>query len=94
MSDQPEEMGAFFNARAEGYDDHMRKVLDAPAFYGAIAEAVAPTDDPIAVLDLGCGTGLELAGIFARARKVSTDHWGMNLTHTRRLRRNFEQEDL
>lgn len=70
MSDPPEEMGAFFDARADDYDDHMRKALDTPAFYGAIADAITPTDDPITILDLGCGTGLELAGIFARAPRA------------------------
>jgi tRNA (cmo5U34)-methyltransferase len=67
MPDLPEEMDAFFNARADGYDEHMREVLDAPAFYGAIAAAIQPTSDPIAILDLGIGTGLELEGIFAHA---------------------------
>lgn len=70
VSNPPEEMGAFFDARADDYDDHMRKVLDAPAFYGAIADAITPTDDAITILDLGCGTGLELAGIFARAPRA------------------------
>lgn len=64
---QPEEMAAFFDARALTYNDHMQQVLDVPAFYQAVVEAILPTAAPVTILVLGCGTGLELEYIFARA---------------------------
>ena len=68
MSDTPEEMKAFFDARIEGYDEHMAESLeDFPEFYSKIATPFPITNDPINVLDLGAGTGIELEFIFAKA---------------------------
>lgn len=62
-----EPMAAFFDARAVTYEAHMRTtVADFEGFYRAIAQAVPETAAPIEILDLGCGTGLELAAILDR----------------------------
>ena len=59
-----EEMAAFFDARLEGYDDHMlNEIEDARLFYPFTADCL-PKDDGAHVLDLGCGTGLELEEYF------------------------------
>ncbi|MCB0160402.1 MAG: class I SAM-dependent methyltransferase [Caldilineaceae bacterium] len=67
----PEEMAAFFDLRAEGYDQHIRGYVftetEFNQFYAALVAPIAPTDRPIQVLDLGCGTGLELEFLFRRA---------------------------
>ncbi len=52
----PEEMKAFFDARVEGYDEHMSS-LDCATFYSTVAEPLAYTSELIQVLDLGAGTG-------------------------------------
>lgn len=72
MSERPvEEMDAFFDARADGYDSHMeRTVTDFAEFYQAIATEITPTSQPISILDIGCGTGLELSGILQNAPKA------------------------
>jgi tRNA (cmo5U34)-methyltransferase len=66
-----EAMVDFFNARAAGYDDYNRDyIFEGPSFaqfYGALASAIPDTDEPLRILDLGVGTGLELEFIFARA---------------------------
>jgi tRNA (cmo5U34)-methyltransferase len=62
-----EEMAAFFDARVATYDDHMRGLDHAERFYSLIPTTFPETAGPIQVLDLGCGTGLELAGIFQKA---------------------------
>ncbi len=55
-----EEMSAFFDNRAGIYDEHMRThILGAGEFYPATAKHL-PMQPIAKVLDLGCGTGLEL----------------------------------
>lgn len=65
---EPERMGDFFDARADGYEKHMQQfVQDFEEYYKAIADPISPTQDKIRILDLGCGTGLELKPIFGKA---------------------------
>lgn len=71
MSDHPETMRDFFNSRSADYDRHMRENVTAfEEFYRAVARQIPETDHPVEILDLGCGTGLELEGIFARAPRA------------------------
>lgn len=59
-----ERMDVFFNNRVDGYDAHM---LDdsgpAKLFYPFTAEQL-PRNENASLLDLGCGTGLELEYYF------------------------------
>jgi tRNA (cmo5U34)-methyltransferase len=62
-----EEMSSFFNLRAEGYDNHMEEtVSEFDTFYNRVSEPMTETMEPLKIIDLGCGTGLELTGIFKR----------------------------
>lgn len=57
-------MAEFFDSRLEIYDDHMRTNIDsAEEFYRFTAEQL-PKTPGCRVLDLGCGTGLELEYYF------------------------------
>lgn len=75
MSDETaehaEEMAAFFDTRAAGYDAHMRGyVYDETTFarfYETLASPIPRTTEPIQILDLGCGTGLEIEALLRRA---------------------------
>ena len=59
-----EKMSDFFEARLEGYDEHMLKnIASATEFYPFTA-AQLPKAPGCRVLDLGCGTGLELEAYF------------------------------
>lgn len=59
-----EQMADFFEARLDFYDEHMlRDILGAAEFYPFTAECL-PKNKDATVLDLGCGTGLELEEYF------------------------------
>ena len=59
-----EQMADFFEARLDFYDEHMlRDILGAVEFYPFTAECL-PKNKDATVLDLGCGTGLELEEYF------------------------------
>ena len=65
---KPEKMNEFFNKRAASYDDHMKNnVNNFEKYYKKIAEPIAKTNERIKILDIGCGTGLELEYIFEKA---------------------------
>lgn len=62
-----EAMASFFDTRAESYNAHMRHNCNLDRLYEAVAAQIPETQEPIAILDLGCGTGMELAAVFRRA---------------------------
>ena len=55
-----EKMSDFFEARIDGYDEHMlTNIESAEEFYPFTAKQLPATEN-CHILDLGCGTGLEL----------------------------------
>jgi tRNA (cmo5U34)-methyltransferase len=56
-----EEMGSFFNARIDEYEQYMLRECN--TLYTEVAKLI-PTTRGLKLLDLGCGTGLELDEIF------------------------------
>lgn len=64
--DTLEKMDAFFNERALSYDDHMLKDLGLDEFYEDIARQFTGLNESDSLLDLGCGTGLELERLYAK----------------------------
>ena len=55
-----EKMDDYFAARVEGYDDHMRTNIEGSSQFYAYTASLLPQEPDSRVLDLGCGTGLEL----------------------------------
>ena len=59
-----EKMADFFENRLDGYDEHMMSNIEsADEFYPFTAKQL-PTAENCHILDLGCGTGLELEEYF------------------------------
>lgn len=72
-----ETMSDFFTARLEGYDEHMlEEVNGCREGYLKLAEALPC--GIASLLDLGCGTGLELEQIFRRFPEISVT--GIDMT--------------
>lgn len=61
-----EKMSDFFEARLAGYDEHMRADIEGAAEFYPFTVALLPRDPGAFVLDLGCGTGLELEYYFGK----------------------------
>lgn len=69
MNEAPEKMDEFFNTRADIYDVQQVKNIDGgEKCYHEIARYVP--SDAKTLLDLGCGTGLELESIFNKLPSI------------------------
>lgn len=72
MKEKIEEMASFFDARAEGYDQHMRdNIQNFSQYYQALAKPLEKRGDTFQLLDLGCGTGLEFPYLLEAAPQAS-----------------------
>ena len=60
-----ERMDDFFAARINGYDEHMKKDIAGSSEFYAYTASLLPATANAQVLDLGCGTGLELEEYFS-----------------------------
>jgi tRNA (cmo5U34)-methyltransferase len=63
---EAEEMGAFFDRRADGYESHMKNIGFDSETYRRASAPLPQTDKRVRILDLGCGTGMELQFLFER----------------------------
>lgn len=64
MNSMLEKMDKFFENRLSGYDEHMLTSIDCAGEFYKFTAARLPRETEAEILDLGCGTGLELQEYF------------------------------
>ena len=92
-----EKMDDFFAARVSGYDEHMRATIEgADTFYSYTASLlpVAGGTKDANVLDLGCGTGLELEQYFKLAPQAHVTGIDLSEAMLNALKQKFPDKKL
>lgn len=88
-----EKMDEFFAVRAEGYDEHMlNEVGGCRECYAKMAELVPVGTKNL--LDLGCGTGLELEGIFKRFPEISVTGIDLSKAMLEKLSEKYSDKNI
>ena len=59
-----EKMDDFFTSRIDGYDEHMKSNIEGASLFYKFTASLLPVIENAKILDLGCGTGLELEEFF------------------------------
>lgn len=86
-----EKMGAFFDARLAGYDAHMLADIEGAGEFYPYTASLLPDGN---ILDLGCGTGLELEYYFSRNPEAAVTGIDLALGMLRALKEKFPDKEL
>ena len=89
-----EKMGDFFDARLEGYEAHQLTTIDDAAEFYPFTAGQLPRGPGATVLDLGCGTGLELGYYYELAPAAHVTDVDLAPGMLDELRRKFSDKDM
>lgn len=89
-----EKMGAFFDSRLDGYEEHQLTCIAGATEFYPFTAACLPLDQNASILDLGCGTGLELEYYFQQnpTARVTGIDLAEGMLHA--LKRKFQAHDV
>jgi tRNA (cmo5U34)-methyltransferase len=85
-------MSSFFNQRAEIYDNHMLDEMSLTEFYDEIEQCIKTDKSLINLLDLGCGTGLELERVFKLYKDAKVTAIDLSEKMLEKLRQKLEDK--
>ena len=89
-----EKMSDFFEARLDGYDQHMMTNIESAAEFYPFTARQLPISAGCHVLDLGCGTGLELAEYFPLNPLCKITGMDLSKGMLNELKRKFGSRDI
>ncbi len=89
-----EEMASFFENRLAGYDEHMKTEIDNSWEFYPFTASLLPSFPGCRVLDLGCGTGLELEAYFRRCPQAAVTGIDLSRRMLEALKKKFPDREL
>jgi len=89
-----EKMADFFENRLDGYDEHMMTNIEAADEFYPFTAKQLPTTENCHVLDLGCGTGLELQEYYLLNPSAKVTGVDLSQGMLAELKRKFAGKDI
>ena len=89
-----EKMSDFFEARLAGYDEHMLTNIESAAEFYLFTARQLPTSEKCHILDLGCGTGLELQQYYQLNPSVKVTGIDLSQGMLSALKKKFPDQDI
>ena len=89
-----EKMSEFFENRLDGYDEHMKKNIESADEFYPFTAKLLPCEGDCRILDLGCGTGLELEEYFALNPHASVTGIDLSQGMLRALKQKFADKHI
>lgn len=89
-----EKMADFFEKRLDGYDAHMMTNIESATEFYPFTAQMLPSAENSRILDLGCGTGLELEEYFLRCPSAKVTGIDLSQGMLAALRRKFADKEI
>ena len=89
-----EKMAAFFDSRIDGYEEHQLTCIASAREFYPFTAACLPRTPGVRILDLGCGTGLELGYYFESAPEADVTGIDLAPGMLEELRRKFPDRPI
>ena len=89
-----EKMRDFFEARLAGYDAHMMTNIESATEFYPYTAQMLPAIENGSILDLGCGTGLELEAYYLRCPTAKVMGIDLSKGMLSALRKKFADKDI
>ncbi len=89
-----EKMSDFFEKRLAGYDEHMMTNIESAADFYPFTAQMLPVIENSMILDLGCGTGLELEEYYLRCPSAKVTGIDLSQGMLSVLGKKFAKKDI
>ena len=89
-----EKMSDFFEARLDVYDEHMLTAIESADEFYPYTASLLPMEENSRILDLGCGTGLELERYFSLCPTANVTGVDLSEGMLASLRAKFPHKDM